>query len=200
MNLLLMAGFLGSGKTTLIIRLVKALGRRDLKVAILVNEIGQVGVDNQLMRQLDLNVWELMGGCICCTLTAGLLTDLHRLDTDYQPDLVILEATGAAKPSEVLDALRYYQGRPLGSVTTAVVVDPLRLPKIVRVVGPLMEQQIGPADLLIMTKTDLATEEQVEASRLIAREINPRAALVYARAGRDGIEDDLLGGLVPWLN
>lgn len=199
MNLLLMAGFLGSGKTTLIIKLVQALGRRDVKVAILVNEIGQVGVDNELMRQLDLNVWELMGGCICCTLTAGLLTDLHRLDSEYNPDLVILEATGAAKPAEVLDSLRYYQGRPLGSVTTAVVVDPLRLPKIVQVVGPLIEQQITPADLLIMTKTDLATEEQIAESQLVARRINVRAPLLYADAGRD-IADDLLGGLVPWLN
>jgi G3E family GTPase len=199
MNLLLMAGFLGSGKTTLIIKLVEALSRHDLKVAILVNEIGQVGVDNELMRQLDLNVWELMGGCICCTLTAGLLTDLHRLDSEYDPDLVILEATGAAKPSEVVDALRYYQGRPLGSVTTAVVVDPLRLPKIVKVVGPLIEQQITPADLLIMTKIDLATEEQVAQSRLVARGINANAPLVYATAGRE-IPDDLLGGLVPWLN
>jgi G3E family GTPase len=199
MNLLLMAGFLGSGKTTLIIKLVEALGRRDLKVAILVNEIGQVGVDNQLMRQLDLNVWELMGGCICCTLTAGLLTDLHRLDSEYNPDLVILEATGAARPSEVLDALRYYQGRPLGSITTAVVVDPLRLPKIVRVVGPLIAGQIGPADLLIMTKTDLATPEQIAESQQIARELNASAPLVRVSAHPD-LDDDLLGGLVPWLN
>jgi G3E family GTPase len=199
MNLLLMAGFLGSGKTTLIIRLVKELARHDLKVAILVNEIGQVGVDNELMRRLDLNVWELMGGCICCTLTAGLLTDLHRLDSDYSPDLVILEATGAAKPADVLDALRYYQGRPLDSVTTAVVVDPMRLPKIVRVVGPLIEEQIRPADLLIMTKADLANEAQLAESRDIARAVNLSAPLVYASAGTE-VADGLLKGLVPWLN
>jgi G3E family GTPase len=194
-----MAGFLGSGKTTLIIKLVETLSDRNLKVAILVNEIGQVGVDNQLMRQLDLNVWELMGGCICCTLTAGLLTDLHRLDQEYDPDLVILEATGAAKPAEILDALRYYQGRPLNSVTTAVVLDPLRLPKIVRVVGPLIEQQLRPADLLIMTKTDLATEEQMVASRSLARQMNSRAPVLPASNGRH-LEDALLGGLAPWLN
>jgi len=199
MNLLLVAGFLGSGKTTLIIKLVETLGRRGLKVAILVNEIGQVGVDNQLMRQLDLNVWELMGGCICCTLTAGLLTDLHRLDAEYNPDLVILEATGAARPSDVLDALHYYQGRPLTSVSTAVVVDPLRLPKIVRVVGPLIAAQIGPADLLIMTKTDLASPEQTAESRQIVRGMNAHAPLVRALAGRD-LDGDLLRGLVPWLS
>lgn len=199
MNLLLMAGFLGSGKTTLIIGLAKFLSQKDLKTAILVNEIGEVGIDNQLMRQLDLNVWELMGGCICCTLTAGLLTDLHRLDRDYEPDLVILEATGAAMPSEVLDALAYYQGRPLQHVTTAVVVDPLRLPKLVRIVGPLMQAQISPADVLVMTKTDVASDAELMRSRHIVREINPGAALLQASLVQE-VHPDLVHGVLPWLS
>ena len=199
MNLLLMAGFLGSGKTTLIIGLAEALSRKGLKTAILVNEIGEVGIDNQLMRQLDLNVWELMGGCICCTLTAGLLTDLHRLDSDYEPDLVILEATGAALPEQVLGALTYYQGRPLQNVTTAVVVDPLRLSKLVQIVGPLMRDQISPADVLVMTKTDVASEVEQAQCREIVREINPTAAVLPASLVR-GADEDLVHGVLPWLN
>jgi G3E family GTPase len=199
MNLLVMAGFLGSGKTTLVIQLAKAVAQRKLKSAVLVNEIGEVGIDDQLMRQLDLNVWELMGGCICCTLTAGLLTDLYRLDQEYDPDLVILEATGAAQPLEVIGSLRYYQGRPLQSVTTAVTVDPLRLPKLVRIVGPLIQAQVSPADILLLTKTDLASDQEIAEAQRIVREINPTAPLLRT-AATDGLDPDLLQGMLPWLN
>jgi G3E family GTPase len=199
MNLLLMAGFLGSGKTTLVIRLAKVVAQRNLRSAVLVNEIGEVGIDDQLMRQLDLNVWELMGGCICCTLTSGLLTDLHRLDQEYDPDLVILEATGAAQPSEVIGSLRYYQGRPLRSVTTAVTVDPLRLPKLVRVIGPLIQAQVAAADILLLTKTDLASGEEIAGAQRIVREINPTAPLLHTSAS-EGLKPEMLQGVLPWLN
>jgi G3E family GTPase len=198
MHLLLMAGFLGSGKTTQIIRLADAVTARSMQMAILVNEIGEVGIDDQLMRQLDLNVWELMGGCICCTLTAGLLTDLHRLDQDYDPDLVILEATGAARPGDVLDALHYYQGRPLQSVRTAVILDPLRLPRIFEVLSPLMTQQIAPADVLVVTKTDLATGQEVAETESLARRLNPTSPLLRTSNGTR-MEPALLREIVPWL-
>ena len=79
----------------------------------MVNEIGEIGIDNQFMRQLDLDVWELFNGCICCTLTADLVTTLQRLDAAYAPDLVIVEPAGAADPKNLLRALPYYHGRPL---------------------------------------------------------------------------------------
>ena len=80
MHLLLISGFLGSGKTTLIIKLAQAATEAGRKTAILVNEIGQIGLDDQLMRQLDLDVYELLGGCICCTLSSGLVAALEKLD------------------------------------------------------------------------------------------------------------------------
>ena len=124
MHLLLVTGFLGSGKTTLIVPLAKSVVQSKRRVAILVNEIGEIGIDNQLMRQLDLNVWELLAGCICCTLSSDLVTTLQKLDADYAPtygvpDLVIVEPSGAADPRNVLTALPYYRGRPLASVRTA---------------------------------------------------------------------------------
>ncbi|MFC2031230.1 GTP-binding protein [Chloroflexota bacterium] len=198
MNLLLMAGFLGSGKTTQIIRLAEAVSAKGRMTAILVNEIGEIGIDDRLMRQLGLNVWELMGGCICCTLTAGLLTELHKLDREYDPDLVILEATGAAIPGDILDSLQYFQGQPLQSVRTTVVLDPLRLPKIMQVLGPLMEKQITPADLLLVTKTDLATDQEIADTESIARQFNPSAPLLRTSSGTDPVPV-LIGEMLPWL-
>ncbi len=70
MRLLMVTGFLGSGKTTLVIKLVQAAITQGQRVAILVNEIGEVGIDDQLMRQLGLNVWEMVNGCIKAANTA----------------------------------------------------------------------------------------------------------------------------------
>jgi G3E family GTPase len=80
MKLLLVTGFLGSGKTSLILALARAARERGRRTAIIVNEIGEIGIDDQLMRRLDLDVWELTNGCICCTLTADLITTLQKLD------------------------------------------------------------------------------------------------------------------------
>ena len=88
MHLLLLSGFLGSGKTSLLLPLSKAVVHSGYRVAIIVNEIGEIGIDNQVMRHLELNVWELVAGCICCTLSGDLIATLQNLDLDHAVDLV----------------------------------------------------------------------------------------------------------------
>lgn len=196
MRLLLIAGFLGSGKTTLTINLARAAVARGKKVAILVNEIGAIGIDNQLMRQLELNVFELFGGCICCSLAGDLVTSLQELDAKYQPDLVMLEPSGAAEPGNILKALPYYSGRPLERVTTLALLDPTRLSELYEVLTPLITRQALGADWLVVTKADLAGPQQVEAAVRITTGINPRARWVTmdARAPLDpGLVEEWLG-------
>ena len=114
-----------------------------------------------------------MGGCTRCTLSAGLLADLHKLDSDGNPDLVILETTGAARPADVVEAQRYDRGRPLQDVRTMVLVDPLRLTKAARIIGPLIESQVAPADVLVVNKTDLATARRLPRPRATSRRSTP---------------------------
>jgi G3E family GTPase len=199
MHLLLFSGFLGSGKTTLILPLSKAVVQFGYRVAIIVNEIGEIGIDNQVMRHLDLNVWELVAGCICCTLSGDLIATLQKLDLDHAPDLVIVEASGAADPKSVLGALPYYRGRSLSSVRTGSVLDPLRLPMLIEVMTPLITSQIQHADLIIVTKSDLATSDQIDFACRTARKINPKARIVSA-AVRGHLEPELISELMPWLN
>ncbi len=199
MHLLLFSGFLGSGKTSLIIPLSNAAVQSGHRAAIIVNEIGEIGIDNQLMRQLSLKVWELVAGCICCTLSGDLVATLQTLDSDYAPDLVIVEASGAADPHNVLSALPYYRGRPLSSVRTASVLDPLRLPMLIEVMAPLITSQIRHANLIIVSKIDLATSDQIDFARRTAREINPMARIVSA-AARGHLEAELISELLPWQN
>jgi G3E family GTPase len=196
MRLLLITGFLGSGKTTLIIKLAQAATARAKRVAIVVNEIGEIGIDDRLMRQLELNVWELVNGCICCTLSGDLVTTLQKLDANYAPDLVIVEPSGAADPKNILSALPYYRGRPLEGLYTATIVDPLRVQMLVEVLTPLITSQIQHADLILISKRDLASPAEIEAARQAAQEHNPGARVMTIDAQHQ-LEPDVIAELVP---
>lgn len=198
MHLLLFTGFLGSGKTSFIIPLAKAVAMAKRRAAIIVNEIGEIGIDNQLMRQFDLNIWELLNGCICCTLSSDLVNTIQKLDAGYSPDLVIVESSGAADPSNVLKALPYYQGRPLQSVTTVSILDPLRLQMLIEVLTPLITSQIQHADLIIVNKIDLASPDEVAFACRTAHEINPEARVRCTHA-QQNLEPALMSELVPWM-
>ena len=182
MHLLLVTGFLGSGKTTLILSW-PALRARRPPVAIIVNEIGEIGIDNQLMRQLDLDVWELFNGCICCTLTADLVTTLQKLDADYAPDLVIVEPSGAADPRNLLNALPYYRGRPLDGIRWVTVLDPLRLPMLLEVLEPLITAGIRQADSSSSARPTSPARRVAEAEAA-ARRDQPEAPALLRSAGR----------------
>ncbi|NLG70767.1 MAG: GTP-binding protein [Chloroflexi bacterium] len=199
MHLLLFSGFLGSGKTTLAVQVAQAVVERGKRVAILVNEIGEAGIDNQLMRQLDLNVWELLNGCICCTLSADLVSTLQKLDADYAPDLVLIEPSGAADPHSVLHALPYYRGRPLESQRCVTILDPLRLHVLIEVMTPLIHSQIQNADFILIGKSDLAQSEELETALQIARTHNPFVDVVCADLTA-GLTPELLSQVVPWLS
>jgi G3E family GTPase len=177
-HLLVVTGFLGSGKTSLIIRLADAARLRGDAVAIVVNEIGDIGVDDQLLRRLDNNVWELTSGCICCTLSGDLLDTLHTLDDRDDVDLVIVEASGAADPKSLLAAFPLYHGRPLGSVRWAVVLDPFRLPMLLEVMTPLVESGIRLADAVVIAKSDLASKAELRVTEQAASGINPGASVL----------------------
>lgn len=198
MNLLLVTGFLGAGKTTLVLNLAAALAERGRRAAIVVNELGEVGIDDQLMRRLGFNVWELLNGCICCTLSGDLLNTLYQLDTDYAPDVVLVEPTGAADPRNVLDALPLYRGRPL-NVTVITLLDPLRLPLLMEVLTPLITSQIQRAQLVLIGKADLATDADIDFARHTVAELRPDIPVLVGHAAQPATLDALREHL-PWLS
>ena len=162
MRLLVVAGFLGSGKTTLVLSLAKAAVRATLRVAVVVNEVGEVGIDGSVFRLGDLQVKEITAGCICCQIGVDLVRTLVELDETFAPDLVIVEASGIAAPAGVLDALRYYPADKIAGIRTVTLVDPLRFEALYEVVTPLIEAQIIGADVLVVTKKDQATATELE--------------------------------------
>ena len=199
MHLIVMAGFLGSGKTTAIIGLAQAVRDYDLKVAIVVNEIGEIGIDDQVLRQLDFDVWELLSGCICCSLTGDLLETLDKLESDYDVDLVIVEPSGAANPQQIIDALGSHSGAPIKSVFTVVIIDPLRLNELIEILEPLISSQIELADLIIISKTDLASAGDIDQAKKTVRGFNGEALLLPTSL-KGGLEQGLEKEMLPWLN
>jgi len=176
----LLTGFLGSGKTTLLSRLVRhpAMAR----AAVVINELGEVGIDHDLVTMSSENIALLANGCICCSVRTDLqetLRDLfarRRVGETPDFDRVIVETTGLADPAPVVqtlssDTLIGAQFRLDGLVT---LVDAVNLPtQLANHAEPA--KQVALADRVLVSKTDLVSAEQAAAVREAVQQINPRA-------------------------
>ncbi|NEN90778.1 MAG: GTP-binding protein, partial [Okeania sp. SIO3H1] len=101
MPVTIITGFLGSGKTTLINQILH--NKQNLKVAILVNEFGDINIDSQLLVDINENMVELSNGCICCTINEGLVDAVYQiLERDEKIDYLIIETTGLANPFPIM--------------------------------------------------------------------------------------------------
>jgi G3E family GTPase len=196
-DVLLFSGFLGSGKTTLIMALARELAAQGRKTAFIVNEVGDVGVDQSIMRDGGLEVIELTAGCICCTLGADLVRAMRVLTSEYRPRNVIVEASGLATPTGVLKAFDYYRGEPLKSLRSVGVLDPTRGEMLLEVATPLIESQIAEVDEIVITKVDEASEQEMAWADEVAARLNPEARVHRVSALDPGALARLAGGLIP---
>ena len=146
MKLLVVAGFLGSGKTTVLLDLARRMTDDGLSLAIVENEIGEVGVDGEVVRRHGLPVRELFGGCICCTLQTGLAETLRAIEAEYAPDWAVVEPTGLAAPGDVVTTLRAFMPS-LERTAVLTLVDAERWEMLWEVVEPLVTAQVEAADV-----------------------------------------------------
>lgn len=184
MHLLLFAGFLGSGKTTLILAVAKQAAGSGQRICVIVNEIGEVGIDGEVLRIGDLEVREITAGCICCQIGVDLVRTLRELEEHLQPDLVIVEASGIATPAGVLDTLRYYPVGSITSIETITVVDSTRFEALYEVLTPLIEAQIAGADRVVITKRDEVSAEALAETQRVVGELAPVAPVHVVDAAR----------------
>ncbi len=181
MKLLIIAGFLGSGKTTLLLHIAKRLAAVSQRIAIIENEMGEVGVDGDYLTLEGLHVQQLLGGCICCTLAASLVGTLEKVERLFQPSLVILEATGSARPADITQNLRQYRAN-VGAIQVVTLVDASRHEMLMEVMTPLVTAQIQAADIVAVNKIDQVERETVERTIGSARALNSRARIVAISA------------------
>ncbi|MDQ7093568.1 GTP-binding protein [Desulfosporosinus sp. PR] len=202
MNILLFGGFLGSGKTSLILQAAKQLvetgeegfssrqsesGKPSL--VIIENEVGETGIDDKILQAEGLKVRELFAGCICCTLNAELAKCLQEIREELSPHWVIIETTGMAFPAKVVETItKYVQG--IDSLKTIVVADAERWDELVAVMPGLIEGQISKADIILLNKTDCLEPGQVDNVAKSVRKINSSARF-YAISAQQGVDPQI---------
>jgi G3E family GTPase len=196
MKLLIIAGFLGSGKTTFLLKLARAFSARATgKLAIIENEVGQTGVDDQHLQAEGLPVREIYSGCICCSLRLDLIHTLLELEREHAPDLVILEPSGVASPRQVLNALQGYGGEIHG-IEVVVLVDAPRFQAIQDLSIPLITDGIHAADTILLNKIDLVSQGEISDLTTRIRQIRPDAKIQPVSAVSDDSISELVDALV----
>jgi G3E family GTPase len=175
----IVTGFLGSGKTTLL-RHILASGINDQRVALIVNEIGDLPFDGLLLegRHIEAMI-ELTSGCICCSLGSAFLLAIEELVETVEPDLIIIETTGVAEPLGLARQVRAAD-LPLDCIVT--VVDAANLLTMLDD-AMVVRWQLRAADFVVLNKCDLVTNGQLATVRAVIREYNQRALLVETVRG-----------------
>ena len=176
MPLHLICGFLGSGKTTLLRRLLDQQPPEE-RLAIMVNEFGELGIDGQILDGFDSQVLEVTGGCICCTLKTNFIAGLNWLLDEFKPDRIIVEASGLAEAgslAQMAQGVESLKRLALISVVTVVDADFFTCREGM---GSLYFDQIKTAGLILLNKTDLVPAGEVEDLARAVAEINPTARI-----------------------
>ena len=174
----IISGFLGAGKTTLIKKLLgDAL--KGQQVVLIENEFGEIGIDGGFLKDAGIEIREMNSGCICCSLVGDFGAALKDVITKYHPDRIIIEPSGVGKLSDVIkavDGVEKEAGVALNSATT--VVDVMKCKMYLRNFGEFFENQVKSAGTIILSRTDKADTEKVEAAVKMLRELNPEAHII----------------------
>jgi len=179
MKVLILGGFLGSGKTTALMQFARYLvdisdpGRVN-KVVILENEVGEIGIDDQFLRGGGFTVDNLFAGCACCTVSGELVTAADRIVRQMDPEWLVVETTGIAYPGLMRDNLKGALGLDsrICVLTDASRWNRLRIP-----MEYLLRGQIECADVVLINKTDLAAAEALESMKNDILEFNPEVPI-----------------------
>ncbi len=172
-----LTGYLGAGKTTLLNRILSEPHGK--KYAVIVNEFGEIGIDNELIVGADEEVFEMNNGCICCTVRGDLIRIIDGLmRRKGKFDAIIVETTGLADPAPV--AQTFFVDEAVGRHTkldaVVAVADAKWLKDRLRD-APEAKNQIAFADVILVNKTDLVTPEELREIEMRVRAINPYARL-----------------------
>lgn len=176
--LIILTGFLGSGKTSFLRHFIEYQTQRSRFVAVVQNEIGSVGLDGKL---LDYAVTEIDEGCVCCSLAGSLKRAVHGILADFDPDCIIVETTGLANPMNLLDEMEELEDL-VRHDCTLTVVDAVNA-EATLAEHHLATEQIRAADIVMLNKQDLVDQERLDAVVRLVRERNPHAPVFTTTNG-----------------
>ncbi|MBR0464471.1 MAG: GTP-binding protein [Clostridia bacterium] len=174
----IISGFLGAGKTTLIKKLL-ADCMKDEKVILLENEYGEVGIDGGFMKDSGIQITELNSGCICCTLVGDFTKAIDELITTYHPDRLIIEPSGVGKLSDIRHVVDEAEKRDdLQLAGCATVVDAGKCKMYMKNFGEFFTDQVRSAETIILSRTQLVSQEKIDQAVALLREQNANARIV----------------------
>ncbi|MGD1902145.1 MAG: CobW family GTP-binding protein [Geitlerinemataceae cyanobacterium] len=177
MPVTIVTGFLGSGKTTLLNHIL--LNQQGVKTAILVNEFGEIGIDNDLIVSTDESTIELSNGCICCTINSDLLDAVYKvLERDDKVDYLIVETTGVADPLPVALTFLGTELRDLTRLDSIVTLVDCENYSLDLFNSEAAYSQIAYGDIILLNKTDLVDEAKVDHLETRVRDIKSDARIL----------------------
>ncbi|WP_138859498.1 MULTISPECIES: GTP-binding protein [Exiguobacterium] len=170
----LVTGFLGAGKTTYMNRLLEAT---DERLLVIVNELGSVNIDEQLIVKMDQEQIELSNGCICCSIQSDLSKTFYQLASKDTFDRIVIETTGVADPAPIIQTIYYDDYLRTRFKLTAIltVVDASQMDRELFIEGI---HQIAYADVILMNKVDLVDDVTLEQAHERIKALNPTVRVI----------------------
>ncbi len=185
MDVVVVGGFLGSGKTTTVINMGKYLAEKGKRVAIIVNEIGEIGIDGDVIKKFGFDTKEITSGCICCTLKVGLRVTVNELMKEYKPEILMIEPTGIAFPNVIKNEFKLMNlGEDVKVAPLVTLIDGSRFKYLMKEIKDFAMRQIIDAEILGINKVDLIDTLQIPILEVSVQQLNPEANVVLL-SGKD---------------
>ena len=174
----IISGFLGAGKTTYIKKMLEEAYKGE-KVVLIENEFGEVGIDGGFLKDAGITISEMNSGCICCSLVGDFDKNLHEVLEKFSPDRILIEPSGVGKLSDVMTSvIKLEETADVKLCGLVTVVNALKASKQMKAFGEFFNNQIEFATTVVLSRSQTATEDQLEFCVKQIQKLNPKAAII----------------------
>ena len=184
-------GFLGSGKTTLMLDLARKAAAANRQSAVLINEAGDVPVDGKLFTINGLTVREIFGGCICCSLVGDFIETLKVMLSVPKLDYIFVEPSGMADARQLFHSIQKHLKVPISRI---MLLDGPRLPLLLKAASGILTRQFEAAEIVLLNKVDAMTRDRLAEAQglLVSFGFRGRVGHISAKNGlRKGLEEEI---------